>query len=68
MSKVAVLIPCYNESKTVEKVVTACDSREFFTGNSFYTTAANRMARHIFPDAVTVKDVIESCRRNRRQE
>ena len=47
-------------------VVTACDSREFFTGNSFYTTAANRMARHIFPDAVTVKDVIESCRRNRR--
>ena len=49
-------------------VVTACDSKEFFTGNSFYTTAANRMARHIFPDAVTVKDVIESCRRNRRQE
>lgn len=49
-------------------VVTACDSRGFFTGNSFYTTAANRMARHIFPDAVTVKDVIESCRRNRRQE
>ena len=49
-------------------VVTACDSREFFTGNRFYTTAANRMARHIFPDAVTVKDVIESCRRNRRQE
>lgn len=49
-------------------VVTACDSSEFFTGNSFYTTAANRMARHIFPDAVTVKDVIESCRRNRRQE
>lgn len=49
-------------------VVTACDSRDFFTGNSFYTTAANRMARHIFPDAVTVKDVIESCRRNRRQE
>ena len=47
-------------------VVTACDSKEFFTGNSFYTTAANRMARHIFPDAVTVKDVIESCRRNRR--
>lgn len=49
-------------------VVTACDSKEFFTGNSFYTTAANRMARHIFPDAVTVKDVIESCRRNRQQE
>lgn len=33
---------------------------EFFAGNSFYTTAANRMVRHIFPDAVTVKDVL--CR------
>lgn len=33
---------------------------EFFAGNSFYTTAANRLARHIFPDAVTVKDVL--CR------
>lgn len=33
----------------------------FFTGNSFYTTAANRMARHIFPDAVTAEDVIAKC-------
>ena len=30
----------------------------FFSGNSFYTTAANRMARHKLPRAVTVKDVI----------
>ena len=28
-----------------------------FAGNSFYTTAANRMARHYFPDAVTGKEV-----------
>lgn len=49
-------------------VVTACDSREFFTGNSFYTTAANRMARHVFPEAVTVKDVIELCRKSKLQE
>lgn len=48
-------------------VITSCGAREFFRGNSFYTTAANRMARQIFPDAVTVKDVIEACRRNRRQ-
>ncbi|NLK39836.1 MAG: energy-coupling factor ABC transporter ATP-binding protein [Clostridiales bacterium] len=34
---------------------------EFFTGNSFYTTAANRMARHIFPEAVTNEDVIKLC-------
>lgn len=47
-------------------IVTSQSAREFFVGNSFYTTAANRMARHIFPDAVTVKEVIESCRINRR--
>ena len=48
-------------------VIAACDSREFFIGNSFYTTAANRMAREIFPEAVTVKDVIEACRKTRQQ-
>ncbi len=32
--------------------------RSFFSGNSFYTTAANRMARHLLPDAVTPGDVI----------
>ena len=48
-------------------IVTACGAREFFTGNCFYTTVANRMARNIFPGAVTVKDVIEACRRNKRQ-
>ena len=35
--------------------------REFFSGNSFYTTSANRMARHLITDAVTVNDVILSC-------
>lgn len=49
-------------------IVTACAAKEFFTGNSFYTTAANRMARQIFPDAVTVKDVIEACQRSRQPE
>ncbi len=48
-------------------VVTSCPARDFFVGNCFYTTVANRMARNIFPDAVTVKDVIDSCRRNKRQ-
>jgi len=36
--------------------------KEFFAGNNFYTTAANRMARGIFPTAVTCEDVIELCR------
>ena len=35
--------------------------RAFFSGNSFYTTAANRMARHLLPDAVTPEDVIVAC-------
>ncbi len=35
--------------------------REFFSGNSFYTTPANRMARHLLAEAVTVSDVIACC-------
>lgn len=34
---------------------------EFFSGNSFYTTPTNRMARHLIPKAVTVADVISAC-------
>lgn len=45
-------------------IVSAGPAREFFTGNNFYTTAANRMARGLFPQAVTCKDVIELCRAN----
>ena len=48
-------------------IVTECKAKEFFTGNSFYTTTANRMARQIFPEAVTVKEVIEACRKVRQQ-
>jgi energy-coupling factor transporter ATP-binding protein EcfA2/uncharacterized membrane protein len=32
--------------------------RAFFSGHSFYTTGANRMARDIWPQAVTVRDVV----------
>ncbi len=35
--------------------------RVFFSGNSFYTTLANRMARHLLPEAVTASDVIRCC-------
>ena len=41
-------------------LVSCKDARSFFAGNNFYTTAANRMARAWFPDAVTVSDVIEA--------
>lgn len=40
--------------------------KEFFAGNNFYTTAANRMARKYFPAAVTGKDVVE-CLANQRK-
>lgn len=39
-------------------IVTEGTPRRFFSGNSFYTSAANRMARHILPEAVTAADVI----------
>jgi len=35
--------------------------REFFALNRFYTTAANRMARDLLPDAVTAEDIIAAC-------
>lgn len=35
--------------------------REFFRGNSFYTTAANRMARACLPDAVLAEDIVLAC-------
>ncbi len=39
--------------------------RRFFGGNSFYTTAAARMSRHVFSMAVTAEDVVELYRKNR---
>lgn len=34
----------------------------FFAGNQFYTTAAARMSRTVFPDAVTNEEVIARCK------
>lgn len=42
-------------------IVTDAAPHAFFSGNNFYTTAANRMARGIVPGAVTVEDVITAC-------
>jgi energy-coupling factor transporter ATP-binding protein EcfA2 len=43
-------------------VVATNTPRRFFSENGFYTTAANRMARGVFPDAVTDEEVIALCR------
>ena len=46
------------------QVLTTDTPRRFFGANSFYTTAAHRMSRHIFHMAVTVDDVLTLCREN----
>ena len=42
-------------------IVTDNSPHDFFSGNSFYTTAANRMSRHLIPGAITAEDVIYAC-------
>ena len=46
------------------QILTADTPRRFFGANSFYTTAAHRMSRHIFDGAVTAEDVIALYRQN----
>ena len=41
------------------QVLTTDTPRRFFGNNSFYTTAANRMSRHVFSMAVTAEDVAQ---------
>lgn len=41
---------------------------EFFANNNFYTTAANRMSRGIYHNAITAEDIIELCLKNGRRE
>ena len=41
--------------------VTTNSPRRFFASNSFYTTAANRISRGLFENAVTVEEVVELC-------
>ena len=49
------------------QMLTTDTPRRFFGNNSFYTTAANRMSRHVFSMAITAEDVAELCRQNREE-
>lgn len=40
----------------------------FYCNNSFYTTVANKMSRHIFSNAVTCEDVIELCKKSQKEK
>lgn len=45
-------------------IVTTNYAKKFFVGNNFYTTAANKMSRHKFINAVTSEEVIKLCKMN----
>ena len=46
-------------------IITTNTPSRFFSKNSFYTTAANRMSRHIFNNAVINEEVISLCKKNK---
>ncbi len=46
------------------QILTTDTPRRFFGNNSFYTTAANRMSRHVFSMAVTAEEVMELYQEN----
>ncbi len=43
------------------EIVCCSKPKEFFAGNYFYTTSANRLANRWFPDSVTWEEVAEKC-------
>ena len=43
------------------EVVSCGSPKDFFAGNSFYTTTANRLAGQWFPEAVTWEEVAAQC-------
>lgn len=47
------------------EIVSVSSPVEFFENNNFYTTAANRMVRGYYKNAVSVDDVITLCKRNK---
>ena len=49
------------------KILTTDTPQRFFGNNSFYTTAANRMSRHVFSMAVTAEAVMGLCKQKDRE-
>ncbi|SEM51873.1 ABC transporter ATP-binding protein [Paenibacillus sp. OV219] len=42
-------------------VIASSETSAFFSGNSFYTTAANRISRQHWRDAITIESVVQRC-------
>jgi energy-coupling factor transporter ATP-binding protein EcfA2 len=40
------------------EIIAVASPRKFFSGNNFYTTSANRLARHRYQEAITEEEVI----------
>ena len=49
-------------------ILTTTTPTKFFSGNSFYTTAANRMSRHLFENAINNEDAVMLYLKNKRGE
>ena len=49
-------------------IVSVGEPVEFFSRNSFYTTAVSRMTRGIFDNIVTIEQAAEICRLNGRKD
>ena len=47
------------------EIISEDSAKKFFALNNFYTTAANRIARGVYPDAVTCADVAEYCKKSK---
>lgn len=45
-------------------IISEGNPEQFFSNNTFYTTAASRISRHQYNQAITVEDVVEICRLN----
>lgn len=43
------------------RIVFSAPPQGFFSGNGFYTTSANRIAREHLPHAITVEEIIAAC-------
>ena len=49
-------------------IVSESTPREFFSGNSFYTTAASRMTKGYYDNTATVEDIAALCLENGRKD
>lgn len=47
-------------------VISQDDPQSFFAGNSFYTTAANKICKGFYAHAVTCEDVIQLCQQHQK--